>query len=82
LLLKGLLRNWLAANQGLRNGFLALALVWRLIASDPARFELKLHGSVCVIVAGSYGAATANKRIIFAQVLPGVVALTAMVLSR
>jgi putative membrane protein len=72
----------LAANQGLYNGFLALALVWGLIASDPTGFQLKLYGIVCVIVAGLYGAATANKRILFVQVVPGVLTLIALLLSR
>ena len=72
----------LAANQGLYNGFLALALVWGLIASDPTGFQLKLYGIVCVIIAGLYGAATASKRILFVQVLPGSLALIALLLAR
>ncbi|MDQ7802438.1 DUF1304 domain-containing protein [Amycolatopsis sp. A133] len=72
----------LAANQGLYNGFLALALVWGLIASDPTGFQLKLYGLVCVIIAGLYGAATASKRILFVQVLPAALALIALLLAR
>nr|WP_225957045.1 DUF1304 domain-containing protein [Amycolatopsis lexingtonensis] len=72
----------LAANQGLYNGFLALALVWGLIASDPTGFQLKLYGLVCVIIAGLYGAATASKRILFVQVLPAALALLALLLAR
>ncbi len=72
----------LAANQGLYNGFLALALVWGLIATDPTGFQLKLYGVVCVIVAGLYGAATASKRILFVQVLPAALALIALLLAR
>jgi putative membrane protein len=30
---------------------------------------------VCVIIAGLYGAATANKKILYVQALPGIVAL-------
>jgi putative membrane protein len=71
----------LAANQGLYNGFLALALVWGLIATDPTGFQLKLYGLVCVIVAGLYGAATASKRILFVQVLPAALALVALLLA-
>jgi putative membrane protein len=55
----------LAANQGLYNGFLAAALIWGLIATDPTAFQFTLY------VDGLYGAATANKRILFVQVLPG-----------
>ena len=72
----------LAANQGLYNGFLAAALVWGLVASDPTGFQLKLYGLVCVIVAGLYGAATASKRILLVQVLPGGLALIALLLAR
>jgi putative membrane protein len=69
----------LAANQGLYNGFLALALVWGLVAGQ---FQLQLYGLVCVIVAGLYGAATASKRILFVQVLPGALALIALLIAR
>ncbi|KAA2252207.1 DUF1304 domain-containing protein [Solihabitans fulvus] len=69
----------LAANQGLYNGFLALALIWGLIASQ---FQLQLYGLICVIVAGLYGAATASRRILFVQVLPGALALIALLLAR
>jgi putative membrane protein len=72
----------LAANQGLYNGFLALALVWGLIATDPSGFQLKLYGLVCVIVAGLYGAATATKRILYVQVLPAALALIAVLIAR
>ena len=69
----------LAANQGLYNGFLALALVWGLVAGQ---FQLQLYGLVCVIIAGLYGAATASKRIPFVQVLPGALALIALLIAR
>lgn len=69
----------LAANQGLYNGFLALALVWGLVASE---FQLQLYGLVCVIIAGLYGAATASKKILFVQVVPGALALVALLLAR
>jgi len=72
----------LAANQGLYNGFLAAALIWGLIATDPTGFQFKVYGLACVIVAGIYGAATATKRILLVQVLPGVLALVAVVLAR
>ena len=69
----------LAANQGLYNGFLALALVWGLVAGG---FQLQLYGLVCVIIAGLYGAATATKRILLVQVLPAALALVALLLAR
>ncbi|MBQ0851725.1 DUF1304 domain-containing protein [Streptomyces sp. BH-SS-21] len=72
----------LAANQGLYNGFLAAGLVWGLIADDPTGFAAKVFFLVCVVVAGLYGAATANRRILFAQALPGALALAAVLVAR
>jgi len=62
----------LAANQGLYNGFLAAGLAWGLfLGSDPiVSFFLG-----CVIVAGVFGAITANRKILWVQALPGIVAL-------
>ncbi|MEU0523361.1 DUF1304 domain-containing protein [Streptomyces niveus] len=65
----------LAANQGLYNGFLAAGLVWGLIADDPTGHQARVFFLCCVVVAGVYGAATANRRILFAQALPGALAL-------
>ncbi|MFJ9561017.1 DUF1304 domain-containing protein [Streptomyces fuscichromogenes] len=72
----------LAANQGLYNGFLAAGLVWGLIAADPTGFRAQVFFLACVIVAGVYGAATANRRILFAQALPGALALAAVLAAR
>jgi putative membrane protein len=64
----------LAKNQGLYNGFLAAGLVWAIVDSER-RFALGVFFLGCVIIAGLYGAATASKRILFAQALPGAIAL-------
>ncbi|MEV0634882.1 DUF1304 domain-containing protein [Streptomyces sp. NPDC050619] len=72
----------MAANQGLYNGFLAAGLVWGLIAADPTGFRVQVFFLCCVVVAGGYGAATANPRILFAQALPGALALGAVLLAR
>jgi putative membrane protein len=68
----------LAANQGLYNGFLAAGLVWSLTtgAQDTRVFFL-----VCVVIAGLYGAATASRKILFVQALPGAAALAATLAS-
>ncbi|MEU9132480.1 DUF1304 domain-containing protein [Kitasatospora sp. NPDC048540] len=71
----------LAANQGLYNGFLAAGLVWGLIAADPTGYRVQIFFLSCVVVAGLYGAATANRRILFAQALPGALALTAVLVA-
>jgi putative membrane protein len=71
----------LAANQGLYNGFLAAGLVYGMIADDPVGFALRVFLLVCVIVAGLYGAATASRRILLVQALPGALALAAVVIA-
>ncbi|MFI8068103.1 MULTISPECIES: DUF1304 domain-containing protein [unclassified Streptomyces] len=72
----------MAANQGLYNGFLAAGLVWGLVAGDPTGFRVQVFFLVCVIVAGVYGAVTANVRILAAQALPGALALAAVLAAR
>ena len=64
----------LAANQGLYNGFLAAGLIVGLI-KGAAGYDFKVFFLSCVIVAGIYGAATANKKILFIQALPAAIAL-------
>ncbi|MFE7565839.1 DUF1304 domain-containing protein [Streptomyces sp. NPDC057539] len=68
----------LAANQGLYNGFLAAGLIWGLIAADPTGYRVQVFFLICVVVAGLYGGATANRRILFVQALPGAIALAAV----
>jgi putative membrane protein len=71
----------LAGNQGLYNGFLAAGLVWGLVGPDHLRFGFQVFFLLCVIVAGLYGAATASRKILFVQAIPGVVALAAVLLA-
>lgn len=71
----------LAANQGLYNGFLAAGLFWGLLLGD-AGFQVKVFFLACVLVAGLYGAATANKRILFIQAIPAAIGLLLVVLAR
>jgi putative membrane protein len=71
----------LAANQGLYNGFLAAGLIWGLTAG-PEGFSLKVFFLACVIVAGLFGAATASKKILWVQAVPGALALVLVILSR
>ncbi|MFJ4781791.1 DUF1304 domain-containing protein [Streptomyces sp. NPDC088794] len=72
----------LAANQGLYNGFLAAGLVWGLIAADPTGFRAQVFFLSCVVIAGVYGTVTANRRILFAQALPGTIALAAVLIAQ
>ena len=69
----------LAANQGLYNGFLAAGLVWGLCLG-PAGYGAKLFFLGCILVAGVYGGATANKRILFIQAIPAAIGI-ALVLA-
>jgi putative membrane protein len=70
----------LAANQGLYNGFLAAGLIWGL-ASPVNSTAINMFFLVCVIVAGVFGAITANRSILFIQALPGATALAIMLTS-
>jgi putative membrane protein len=72
----------LAANQGLYNGFLAAGLVWGLVAGGSTGFQAKVFFLVCVLVAGVYGAITANRRILFVQAVPAAIGLVLVVLAR
>ena len=64
----------LAANQGLYNGFLAAGLVWGLVLGANGN-SIKIFFLACVIVAGIFGAITANRKILWVQALPGALAL-------
>ena len=64
----------LAANQGLYNGFLAAGLVWGL-TMGAAGINVKVFFLACVIVAGLFGGATVNRKILFVQAIPGIIAL-------
>ena len=69
----------MAGNQGLYNGFLAAGLIWGLITGSAA---IQLFFLACVAVAGLYGAATANRRILFIQTVPAALAILAVLLAR
>ena len=71
----------LAANQGLYNGFLAAGLLWGLSLGGPG-FSIRMFLLICVVVAGVFGAATAHRRILWVQGLPGAIALALTWLAR
>jgi putative membrane protein len=70
----------LAANQGLYNGFLAAGLLWGAWLGSNGE-PIKVFFLLCVIVAGIYGAATASRKILFVQALPGAIALALVLLA-
>lgn len=70
----------LAANQGLYNGFLAAGLFWGL-SLGASGMGVKVFFLGCVLVAGLYGAATANRKILFIQAVPAAIGLLLVFLS-
>jgi len=71
----------LAANQGLYNGFLSAGLIWSLLIQDAAwSVNVAYFFLGCVIVAGVFGALTAQRSIFFVQALPAIIALLALLL--
>ncbi len=69
----------LAANQGLYNGFLAAGLLWGLVSTGGNDALVFFLG--CIIIAGIYGAVTANRSILFLQALPAAIAMALLLLS-
>jgi len=69
---KAAMTKSLAMNQGLYNGFLAAGLAWGIWAD---LFQVKVFFLGCVIIAGVFGAATASRKILWVQAVPGALAL-------
>lgn len=70
------------SNQGCYNGFLAAALACGFLLPDAATAQaFTVYGLVCVAIAGIWGAATVQIRILFVQTVPAVLALAALVLA-
>jgi len=69
----------LAANQGLYNGFLAAGLFWGLSLGAEGS-AIKVFFLSCILIAGLYGAATANRKILFIQSVPAAIALMLLLL--
>ena len=71
---KAELTKSLAMNQGLYNGFLAAGLAWGLLAGADGHV-IEVFFLSCVIIAGVFGAATASRKILWVQAVPGAVAM-------
>lgn len=69
----------MAANQGLYNAFLVAGLLVGAFASGRTGFWFGVFFSSCVAIAGLYGAATVNRRILLVQTLPATLALAAVI---
>lgn len=64
----------LAANQGLYNGFLAAGLLWSLWLGVPGN-SIRYFFLGCVVAAGTFGAATVGRKILFVQAFPAALAV-------
>lgn len=62
----------LAANQGVYNGALAVALAWSVLAGQPATTVVLL---AFVVAVGLYGGYSAKRSILVIQALPAAIAL-------
>ena len=71
----------LAANQGLYNGFLAAGLLWGAYLGASGAHIVTFF-LVCVVIAGIYGGLTANRKILFVQALPAMLALMLIICTR
>lgn len=66
------------ANQGLYNGFLGAFILLGIFLDNMILLCFALS---CVIIAGIFGAFSANKSIFFKQALPSIVALALQILA-
>ncbi len=71
----------LAANQGLYNGFLAAGLLWSISLGNEGEANA-IFFLACVIVAGIFGALTANGKILYIQAMPAMITLALILLNR
>ncbi|HYD96608.1 MAG TPA: DUF1304 domain-containing protein [Noviherbaspirillum sp.] len=70
------------SNQGCYNGFLVAALAVGFLHPQPAvAAAFTAFGLSCVAVAGIWGAVTVQKRILYVQTVPAVLALLAFLLA-
>lgn len=70
----------LAMNQGLYNGFLAVGVSWS-VWLGPDGDPIRLFFLSCVVMAGIFGAATVNKRILYIQAAPAGLAMALLLAS-
>jgi len=65
--------GFMAANQGLYNGFIAAGLIWGIIS---CRKDVSVFFLSCVIIAGIFGAFTVKPTVFLAQSVPAIIAWT------
>lgn len=70
----------LAKNMGLYNGFLAAGLIWSLVLGTEGH-AISLFFLNCIIIAGIFGAITANRKILYVQAVPAAIALLLVLIT-
>ena len=66
----------LAANQGLYNGFLAAGLIWTYCINDAyCQQYVRYFFLGCIMIAGLYGAWSADRKILYVQFVPAALAM-------
>lgn len=69
----------LAMNMGLYNGFLAAGLFWGLVHPvSTIGHQITLFFLILAIIAGIFGSFTANRKILYIQAFPALVALVSL----
>ncbi len=71
----------LAANQGLYNGFLAAGLLWGVFQGN-AGYDFKVFFLLCVVIAGLYGALTVSRKILYIQMVPALLGLLLVLITK
>ena len=66
----------LAANQGLYNGFISAGLIWSLLITDIIWAQnIAIFFLIFIVIAGIYGAITADKSIALKQAMPAFITI-------
>ncbi len=71
----------LAVNQGVYNLFLSAGLIWSLTLSGSIALQAKLFFLLCVIIAALTAGIVVNKRIMFIQGTPALLAVIAVLIA-
>ena len=66
----------LAGNQGLYNGFISAGLIWSLLITDQVWAQnIAIFFLIFIVIAGVYGAITAEKSIVVKQAIPAFITI-------
>ena len=73
--------KFLAANQGLYNGFLAAGLIWSFFVIPEFMNQTRFFFLSCVSIAGIFGAFTVSKKIFWVQGVPALITLILILIN-